>query len=521
MRKNLESKNKEFMRSIIEICEKDGQFPVRGSHARRKIKISLRRNGYSTDDIRAFWSQPEKMLGPFDELPTSFRKSLANSAHFHIQESNLLTSPVVLKLARGTIFNLGGAIVHQGWKIKEGHLPWLGFRLIQLGRIIISMGVFLGRVFLKLFRFTRFYKAPIVHMLWKYAKLDPWIPIQDYIKGIPLDPRLSPVFKCAKRKVISCGLVGLDLLPSNGKLYFLESNFNPGHYIERHRLFPQGDTVCIHLVKWANENGFRHIVFYPSNFDKSFDWNLEQAWQEIVSKENLRLEVIDDPLIGSPWPRRRELFMDDGSAETLYINGRFLNSPLSRLIGRKDLIESEIIRFNESVVDEKKIPIPRRINNNNEVPRIEDGARFPNIIIKNAIVDQAKGITLYKMQSLHAGVNTWPNIAYEYVIPDLILHENHNVIKEYVFIFRAYMLITPDGPVYFGARKDVSSVPVPKLLPFGPVKDKLPYVTNINLGAYSVPHSEMEDRACREAVLSIGSVVFNFLRKKHILTVNQ
>jgi len=130
------------MRSIVEICEKEGSFAISGAQARKMIKISLQRNGCSVDDIKVFWSQPEEMLGPFDELPTSVQKSLASSADFHIRESNLLTSPVVLKLSRGIIYDLGGAIVYQGWKIKGSHFPWIGFRLIPLGRIIISMGVF-------------------------------------------------------------------------------------------------------------------------------------------------------------------------------------------------------------------------------------------------------------------------------------------------------------------------------------------------------------------------------------------
>lgn len=506
--------------SFIKICEENRPFPVKGSKALKDIKAFLKKYGYSIEDIRNFFLQPERTLGPFDELPISLRESLANAAHFHIQEANSLTSSLLRKVALGSIFHAGVALVHQGWKVKEGYPPWIGLKFIRLGKLLIligrktiMIGGFLSRMFLKLFRFTAFYRAPFIHMLWMYAKVDPWILIQDYIKRIPVDPRLSPVFKCAKRQVMSCGLVGIDLLPSNGRLYFLESNFNAGHSIERHRLFPEGDTVCVHLVNWAAKNGFRNIVFYPDNSLQSFDRNLEQAWDDIVRKNNLRLEIIDDPRIGSPWPRRNKLFMDYRSDDTLYVNGRCLESPLSRLIARKGLMEIEIKRFNENIAYDKKIPIPRFIHSNDEVPNTGDRARYPNIIIKNATLDMTQGITLYKANRLPDNANTWPNIAYEYVVPDLIVKENYGMIEEYVYNFRAYMLITPDGPVYLGAKKNVSACPIPNSLSFGAVKKKSSYIANRYVGAYSVLHNKMEDHACKDAILSIGAVVFNFLEK--------
>jgi hypothetical protein len=290
--------------------------------------------------------------------------------------------------------------------------------------------------------------------------------------------------------------------------------------MERHRLFPEGDTVCNHFVDWAHANGFNNIVFYPSNFGDAFKRDLEYAWHQIANNKNIRLEIIDDPVIGSPWPRRRKLFMDCRTNNTLYINGRALESPITRLISKKGLLESEIYRFNQSVCSDNKIPIPKVIKSRDEISYVNDDLRFPNIIIKNAVLDMALGITLYKATNLPDNSNIWPNIAYEYVVPDLIVKNNCGAVEEFVYLFRAYLLITPDGPVYAGARKDVSSVPVPASLPFGAVKNMSPYITNLNLGDYSVPHNETEDQACKDAILSIGSIIFNIIKKKHILTID-
>ena len=519
---------KDFREAIIECCERNSLCWVRGSKARKSIKAFLEKNGYSIDDLRAFWLQPEKTLGPFSKLPLSFRNCLADSGYFHIEESHFLTYSVLRTLSYGSIAELGGFIVHLGWKIKENYLPRIGSKssrwrriIIRLGRELILKCIFLSGIFLRLFRFTIFYRAPFAHMLWNYAKVDAWDLIHNYINTMPVDPRISPVFKCTKRQVVSCGFVGIDLLPSQGRLYFLESNFNPGHYIERHKLFPEGDTVCNHLIDWASENGFCDIVFYPSNIGEIFNRDLEQAWQKIANKKNLRLEIIDDPIVGSPWPRRKTIFMDIRTNHTLYVNGRALEGPITRLISKKGLMEKEIKSFNEGVPEGKKILIPKTIHSHAEVPKTNDASRFPNIIVKNAVLDMTLGLKLFKTENLPYNANSWPNIAYEYLVPDLVLKENHGVIEEFVYIFRAYLLITPDGPVYVGARKDVSAVPIPASLPSGPVKDMVPYITNLHLGDYSVSHNEIEDRACKDAILSIGSVIFNFIKKKHILTIDQ
>jgi hypothetical protein len=508
---------KDISESIITMCEENGVSIVRGSKAIKKIKAFLRENGYSQNDIKSFFLHADMTLGSFDKLPKMIRETLANSAHFHIQEMNLLTSCVVRSLAYGPIFKFGGYLIHKGWELKERQLGSVYLLFILLGRKLIRVCRILSRIFLKLFRFTGFYQAPFPHMLWKYVNVDPWVLIQGFIQNIPVDPRLSPVFKCAKQGVISCGLVGIDFLPSRGKLYFLESNFNSGHYIKRHMLFPEGDTVCTHLVDWAVKNGFSKIIFFPHNFQKNFDKNLEDAWRQIAQKRGIGLEVVDDPMIGSPWSRSRRILMDCKSQGALYVNGRYLNSPLSRLIGEKGLLDQEIRRFNDSFQNDIKIPIPRVILSKEDLPPVDDETMFPNIIIKNAVLDQTKGIILYKSKQLPAEGNCWPNIAYEYVIPDLEVKEEQGVIHKYVYIFRAYLLITPDGPVYLGARKDVSSVAIPNALPFGIIKDKSPYITNIHLGADFVAHSEAEDQACKDTVLSIGMVVSNFLREKHLL----
>jgi len=511
---------KNISKSIIELCEGMGTSYVSGLEAVKKIRAFFKESECSPKDIEILFRNPDKELGSFEALPKIFREGLANSAHFHIQEMNLLTSFVVRTLAYGPISRMGEWLIHQGWRLKGTRLGWMHYDVVLLGRKIFRACRIVCRTYLRLFRFTGLYRAPFPHMLWKYVNFDPWNLIQGYIKNIRLDPRLSPVFKCARQSATSCGLVGIDFLPSKGKLYFLESNFNAGHRITRHLLFSKGDTVCNHLVNWVAINGYLKIIFFPHNFQAIFEKDLEDAWRRIAQKRGICLEIVDDPIIGSPWPRSRGMLMNCQSPGTIYVNGRHLVSPLSRLISEKGLLEQEIRRFNDSIQqDEDKIPVPKVIFSEEDIPQVDDDALFPNIIVKNARLDQAKGISLYKSKQIPAEANSYPNIAYEYVTPDLEVKEEEGGIQHYVYIFRAYLLITPDGPVYLGARKDISSRAVPNTLPFGMIDDKSRYIANYYSGAYPVAHTEAEDEVCRDAVLSLGTVVFRFLREKHILTL--
>lgn len=128
---------KDIRESIIKICEENSPFLIKGSKARKTIKYFLKKYGYSIDDIKAFWLHPEKTLGPFNELPTSFRKSLADSAQYQIQEANYLTSSLLRILALGPIFNAGAALVHLGWKVKEGYPGLSRFKFVRIGKMII------------------------------------------------------------------------------------------------------------------------------------------------------------------------------------------------------------------------------------------------------------------------------------------------------------------------------------------------------------------------------------------------
>ena len=508
---------REIAPAVISLCSSWGSARVRGSTARRQIDRFFKTEALSRDEAAAFFTDLGRRLGPFEGLPEAFRRSLSAAAAFRIQEKHLLSRPGARFLAHGPMAKLGAGLVHAGWKLKGGRLRRLHPYLMAMGRKAQMAGRRMAQDLDRRSPFTRFYRTPFLHIFWRYIGFDPEALLQDYIEKIPVDYRISPVFRAPSRRSAACGLVGIDLLPARGKLYYLEANFNVGHHIERHRLTPQGDTVPRHLFEWAAASGYASLVFFPTTISV-FEKGLEDVWRKMAVDKGIRLDIVDDPVWGSRWQRSARTLMDLRSTDRLYVNGRSLAGPLARLISEKGLLEAEINRFNATAAEEHRIPVPRMIVRPEDVPAPDEEGLFPNIIVKNARVDQARGVSLYRSAQLPEGANAWPRLAYEYVIPDLVVVEDRDVARRYVSIFRSYLLITPDGPVYLGARKDVSSVAIPGSLPFGLVADIPVYITNLHLGAHSEAHSEAEDEKCRSAVLSLGAVIDRFLRKKYELT---
>jgi hypothetical protein len=82
---------------------------------------------------------------------------------------------------------------------------------------------------------------------------------------------------------------------------------------------------------------------------------------------------------------------------------------------------------------------------------------------------------------------------------------------------RCYLLLTPEGPVYLGAKVNVGDVSVPVELPMGRVEDIRPFVINGVVAATSRAATRREDEALEAAALRVGRVIHAFLRRKHDL----
>lgn len=484
---------------------------------RKDIQIIRKKHNLKDQDINAIMNQLPELLGHWDQLKEDYKRSLSEYALHHYQEKRAFHGCHMAEwIAEGTIYKIAARIVSRGWLVRK-YYRFSGRVLIFVGRKTILLCKILASGLLRMLKRMDFYKAPALDQLLSIYKIDANI-IEEYIKQIPATPDTSIVFKIPERDSFACALIGLDLLPSGGKLYFIEANMSPGHYIARQHLFSEGDTLCWHLIRYAQQMGLGRICFYPTAKQKHFDGKLESFWQRIAESNNILLEIVDDAYLGSPYVRRRSDQIIYDQAGCLFVNAYYQDTALCNMISRKGRLEGLINEHNAKCGEEKRIPIPM-LYDRRESNQIKQGKdKYPNIIIKNKNIDQAKGIRLYKTETLPEVSDEGECIISEYVAPDTIEKEIDGGVRQFVYLYRTYLIISPAGAFYAGARKDISGTPLPERCERGEIRNIAPYITNLTTaGDYCVAHSVEEDRQCQKATIDIGNILFKWFARKYAI----
>jgi len=456
------------------------------------------------------------LLGKWDQLKEDYKRSLSEYALRHYQEKAFSSCHAVKWIAKGKIYKFAARTIRIGWRVRKYGF-FISRVLIFAGRKTILLCKKLASGLLGMLKRMNFCKAPALDQLFSICKSDANI-IENYIEQIPATPDTGIVFKIPGRDSFACALIGLDLLPSGGELFFIEANMSPGHYVARHRCFPEGDTLCWHLIRYAQQMEFGRICFYPTARQKHFDGKLETCWQRIAESNNILLEIIDDAYLGSPYERQSNNQIIYDKAGCLFVNAHYQDTAICNMISRKGRLEALINEHNAKCGEEKRIPIPMLYDRSvsNKVKQGED--KYPNVIIKNKYIDQAKGIRIYKTETLPDVSDEGEYIISEYVAPDTIKKEIDGGVHEFVYLYRTYLIIGPAGAVYAGARKDISGTPLPERCEKGEIRNIAPYITNLTTaGDYCVAHSIEEDGQCQKATLDIGNIIYEWFARKYAI----
>jgi len=503
---------KDFIRELSNV-----DTPIKGAVAKKEIDMLAKKYNLDRAEIVQGVTDLPKILGPYDDLDKEIKQQFLALSFQYFEEKKFQSSRTVRFFARGALYRLCIKTIKIGWNIRKKNM-FLSRVFIFFGRKGIKLLEGLAEKSLMLSFQIGLYEAPILNMLYRYCQLEPKALVDEYVKNIPASPSSSPVFKIKGSNSRACALIGIDFLPSNGKLYFIESNFTPGHYIERHLLSSDGDPVCLSLMNYAEEQGLKNIIYYPTGLQRYFKADVEAAWHGMARVKDLGIEIVDDAFLGSPLSRMLGSDLDYSKDDTLYVISRYFDNPLANYIVRKGMMEKNIAAYNKQVNHEDRIFLPAILDKDSFLETVLSDDWFPNIIVKNKYIDQARGIHLFKTKTVPDIAKNDDYMLCQYVIPDTIKKDDHGVIKEYVHLFRTYLLITPDGPVYAGCRKDVSGTPLPKTLPEGEVSDIAPYITNLTTaGDYCVAHTEQEDQLCKAETLKVGKILHRFLTEKYDL----
>jgi hypothetical protein len=207
--------------------------------------------------------------------------------------------------------------------------------------------------------------------------------------------------------------------------------------------------------------------------------------------------------------------MEPDAEGVLYLNVRTLPHPANVLLEEKGLFEAAIERHNARLPAEERIPVPRRILSASDVPPLDADGRFPNVVLKHALLNEARDIRLFRTEGLNEEMLRPPYVAFQFVPPETEERLEGGVRRQYPIKFRTFLLITPDGPLVTDSLKAVAGAPVPDRLEPGPVRDIRPYVLNSHAGSDHFGTTPEEHERAAAAALRIGWLVHDFLRRKH------
>jgi len=509
------------IRDGIESLVKSCRPSIRGAEARRTIEEFMSATDASAARIREFWDSPAANMGEFHTLSDDVQEHMQRCSSFHFQELNLLSSPGIRKLAYGFLSDLGGRLVAFGWSAPAAVRLASVRVLSRLGRRLIAFRRKAARTQLERDRFTDDYEMPVMYALWTYCECDIPSIIEQYVSGIPPDKKLSPVVLHSQRHNESCLIIGIDALMHEGSPFFVETNMNPGLKENRISIFPSGDPVCQGLVQYATERGLSTIDFFSNNAVQPhplvpvFSPKLEEYWATSAAEYGVALRIVDWPQYGAPGRKRGRYYPDTTRSDTLFAFAKDVPSAISRFMGTKGRFDDYIIDYNRCVVPADQIQLPRRLVNSGDIPPPCSNERFPNLILKNRNIDSARGISLHRTDEFPEISES--DLVYEYVVPDLERCDGPEGYADYAYIFRIYIMLTPNGPRCIGVRKDISSVAMPEQLPMGKVEDIRPYISNSSLHSYNVEPSPQEIAVGSEFGVKVGTCLYRLLTDKYNL----
>ena len=339
-----------------------------------------------------------------------------------------------------------------------------------------------------------------------------------YIESAPVHPALGPIYKSSDLSVETAVVVGLDLVPSSNKLYFIEANFNIGYSSERLRLYADNDPLGYSIIQYAVQNRYEFIVLYGrSVVGQVFDKMTALSWYRIGEKYGCSLRVIDYKFSGLSNSRAKSidiLWPTRGKTLNVLIRAP-VSSSLSKLISEKGYLEELIEDSNTKSSVENYIYVPKKLLASNDSFKLQSNNLFPNIIVKHRRKDRGEGIEIFNTEKIPENYPERDYLINEFVRPDFFYSTNENRNDQYVYKYRSQILLTINGPIYLGAHKIRSVTRIPDNLQIGKIADINPYIANHSLGAVYEKTSKEEDESCKKVSIRIGAIITDFISKKY------
>ena len=454
---------------------------------------------------------PERLLGPFENLPPGVQRSLVRELEederwrlrgfelggWHPAAVRMLRTRRYKRLAKG-FTNTTVSLLRDGprsaiYALHGATTRWKG----------------------------RHASRPSFGSLLRGAGLDPRSLTVYYARGLAQPAGYRGFWHDAGRNVTIGSILGVDLLPAPDGFWYLESNLNPAIRQARTALYERDDPFVLNLCRFAQEGGYRRLVVVLTN-NQAIDPVMAGRCETECAARKIRLTLLEDAYMRRSRYDQTFRVPEALESDTLVVRLKLYVSNLDTVFHSKQGTHRALEIYQERSGDRAVRLAPT--SDDPEAGEYDPRRPFPNLVYKMPDRDRGTGIVFVKAPSgenaralvtreiERASPGKWTERLSERAAR--LFDDHHGVFQPYIvgsmlegrrlYYVRSHVLLTPLGPQYLSAHRIVGSAPVPAELPDGIVQDRSPYFWKFVTGArFAVPSPEEESRAM-QATLGVA-----------------
>ena len=451
---------------------------------------------------------PERLLGPFEDLPAGVQRSLVHEIEederwrlrgfelgdWHPAAVRLLKNRPVKLLSRSfsdtsasLLRNLPRSILYaaygaaERWKGRHALRPSAGAMLRAAGLDLRPLAVYYAR------------------------RLDQ----PSGYRGFWHDPSSNVTYGT---------ILGVDLLPTADGHWYLESNLNPALWPARSALYETDDPFVVNLFAFARERGYRRLVVVMPNQSR-VDPVMAERYERESAESKIRLTLLEDPYLHRPRYDLTYRVPESPEPDTLVVRMKLYQTNLDDVFHGKRGSHRALRIYQERSPD-RDVRLPP-ISEDPIASEYDPKQPFPNLVYKMPDRDRGNGIVFLKASSLENArelvtreiEDSRPEKLSDRLtgLATRLFEDQGGFFQPYIvgsmleerrlYYVRAHVLLTPVGAQYLSAHRIVSGTPVPRDLPDGIVKDRPAYFWKFVTGArFALMPPEEESRVVKAAL---------------------
>jgi hypothetical protein len=327
------------------------------------------------------------------------------------------------------------------------------------------------------------------------ANLNPAELGNSYARNIPQTPAYRGYWHEPNRDYTVGRVLGLDLLPTDNGLWFIESNTHPGLPAIRSAMYKR-DPMCANILRFARLRGYERVVLLD-NSSSGIDPRMAQSYTEEAARAGIGLILPTLPNVPEKTTLRSYGIPDIDLDRTLVVRIRPYPHAMDHLLGSKRATFRALnLYLKENAAPGLNLPLTTRM------PCFSDfdpECLFPNLVYKLPEIEEGRGVFFIKAASPERAGRIVSDALKSPKLKSLdqrILYavtSKQGVFQPFLksrilddgrlYKIRAEVMLTPVGVQFLSALRMVAPEPIPDRLEEGLVENTRPFLINAANGA--------------------------------------